>query len=782
MRQESEHIGQGEGSPPSGGRHRRWRRGVSTVTALLCLSGLAIGTSAAAGPAPSQATSTSTQGAGSDEENPVSADYSGECPWMDTSASPAERARMLLDASSLEQTMRWLVEQPAGQPERTDWPDGVTYPEQVACTPDITFANGAHGASVEGGTAFPAPIAEAATWQEGISFEKGQIVAEETFRSGRNVLLGPGMAGGRNPLSGRTSEYYGEDPILSGSLAGANASGLESLDQMPVVANLKHYVANEQELDRDLSSSNIDERALRQIYDLSFEIAAEESEAGSIMCSYNQVNGQYACENPIMQEHIKDDWGYEGFIMSDFGSVHSTVDSLDAGLDMELNRPIHYAPDRLHEALDAGDITEGQIVGAAKRVVTALFSAGIFDAPLPEEPETSLRTDEAEELALRMAEEGSVLLSNDGVLPLQTDQLDVAVVGAWASNDDRGGTAASDVCSSYLPFGSAGTAVACPSISAPLDAITQHVESLGGSVTYADGSDTDEVAAAAEAADVVLAFGHQIMGETSDLETLHLDGDGDEVIAAAAEANSNTVAVVAAGSAVAMPWLDDVGAVLHTWYPGIEMGTAITNLLWGETNPSGKLPMTFPESMDDSPIRTEEQYPGVFEDGSTERTDEEAIRQVNYTEGMQVGYRWYQAQGIDPLFEFGHGLSYTDFEYDNLRVTPKSTSGDEHMDIKFRLTNTGETAGREVAQVYLELPAEADEPSARLIAWESVELEPGEHENVRIRLDSETLQDRHLLEYWDTDSDDWQTPSGSFTVTVGSSSEELLLTDTMTVR
>ncbi|QOR72882.1 glycoside hydrolase family 3 C-terminal domain-containing protein [Ruania alkalisoli] len=701
------------------------------------------------------------------------ASFPAECPWMDTTLSAEERAQVLLDHSSLEQTMRWIVEQPAAAPDRTTWPGDVVYPEQLPCTPDIMFANGAQGLDAPGATALPVAIAEAAAFSPALSQAKGALVADETFRSGRNVLLGPGVAGGRTPLSGRTSEYYGEDPVLSGVLAAANIHGLEdSNPERPVVANLKHYVANEQELDRESSSSNMDERTMQQIYGLGFEIATREGDPGSIMCSYNQINGVYACENDILTDIVKEAWDYEGFIMSDFGSVHSTAPSLNAGLDMELNRPIWFTPDRLHAALDAGEITEDQIEAAAFRVVTVFIEAGLFDHPLPENPSTDLVTEDSRALAREMAEQGSVLLTNDGTLPLADTALDVAVIGPTASNTPTDGVSARSVCSSWMPFGGGRPSVPCDEPVAPLDAITERVQAAGGTVTFDAGTDHEQAAQVAAAADVAIVFGYYQMGEFSDLTDLRLDNDGDALIEAVADAAASTVVVTQTGSAVEMPWVDDVDAVLHVWYAGLEMGNAITHLLWGDVNPSGNLPMTFPVSLDDVPTSAPEQYPGVV--------DTDGIRQVEYSEGLQVGYRWYQAQGIDPLFAFGHGLSYTTFDYSHIRVTPRQVQSGHEVRVHFRLTNTGDVAGEEVAQVYLTLPDEAGEPFQRLVAFERVHLEPGEHENVVIELTRDDLESRHLLQYFDGGA--WVTPAGEFGVHVGSASDALAPPVSFTVR
>ncbi|WP_211239758.1 beta-glucosidase family protein [Jiangella gansuensis] len=701
--------------------------------------------------------------------------HPAECPWMDTSLSADDRARILLDHSSLEQKMRWIVEQPAASPQQTTWPGDVVYPEQLPCTPRIMFANGAQGLDATGATALPVAIAEAAAFDPELSQAKGSLVADETFRAGRNVLLGPGVAGGRTPLSGRTSEYYGEDPVLSGVLAAANIRGLEeSNPERPVVANLKHYVANEQELDRDASSSNMDERTMRQIYGLGFEIATREGEPGSIMCSYNQINGVYACENDLLDDVVKDEWGFDGFIMSDFGSVHSTAPSLTAGLDMELNRPVWFTPELLHDALAAGEITEDDIDAAAFRVVKVFIEAGLFDHPLPDDPSTDLMTDESRALAQEMAENGSVLLKNEGALPLADTALDVAVIGPTASNTPTNGVSAVSVCSAWMPFGGGRPAVPCPDPVAPLDAITERVEASGGTVTFAAGTDLAEAAEVAAAADVAIVFGYYQMGEFSDITDLRLDGSGDALVEAVADAAATTVVVTQTGSAVEMPWVDDVDAVLHVWYAGREMGTAISNLLWGDVNPSGKLPLTFPVSLDDTPTSTPEQYPGVVDDSG--------IRQVEYSEGLQVGYRWYQAQGIEPLFAFGHGLSYTEFEFSKVNVTPRRSHEGHALKVRFRLTNTGDVAGDEVAQVYLTLPDEAGEPFNRLVGFERVHLEPGEHKNVTITLSREELQTRHLLQYFDVETDAWVTPKGEFQVRVGSASDDLSEPVNFTVR
>ena len=289
-------------------------------------------------------------------------------------------------------------------------------------------------------------------------------------------------------------------------------------------------------------------------------------------------------------------------------------------------------------------------------------------------------------------------------------------------------------------------------------------------MTFNNGSDPAAAAAQAAAADVAIVFGYQRMGEFSDLPDLRLQGNGDALIAAVAAANARTVVVLQTGSAVEMPWLDDVEAVLETWYAGETMGPALAALLFGDVRSPGKLPMTFPKSLADTPTNTPEQYPGVFADGSTTRpAGSQEIRQVNYTEGLEVGYRWYESQDIDPLFAFGHGLSYTNFRYSKLRVTPVVVNGRSEVRISFRLRNTGRRAGTETAQAYLQLPRRTGEPSRRLVGWKQVTLAPGAAKNVEIRLSREDLRDLRLLQHWSATSNEWTTSSGLYTMHVGGS-------------
>jgi beta-glucosidase len=335
------------------------------------------------------------------------------CPWMDTSLSADARANLLLAASTLDQKLRWLDEQAAANPTQTTFRD-VTYPVQVPCTPVIQYTDGPESVTgTTGVTAFPSQTALAATWDTTISRQKGQAQAEEAFDKHRNVLLGPGLSSGRTPLLGRTAEYMGEDSLLGGTLAGTMVQGIqEGNPDKPVMATLKHWVDNEQELDRQTSSSNVDARTQHEIYNLPFEIAIKTGNPGSVMCSYNQINGIYSCENPTtLTQYLKNEIGFKGYVMSDFGAVHSTAPSLNAGLDQELNRPRFYSPANIKAALDAGQITEAVIDQAAFRVVRAYIAAGLFDHPHTAVAAAEVSTPEHQAVARKVAKAGAVLLA-----------------------------------------------------------------------------------------------------------------------------------------------------------------------------------------------------------------------------------------------------------------------------------------------------------------------------------------------------------------------------------
>jgi len=687
-----------------------------------------------------------------------------QCPWSDTSKTPEERARLLMDASSLEQKFRWLNEQAANAPQSTTI-GGVAYAQSPDCLPTVTFVDGPEGARAGTGlTAFPSGISIASTWDPELSFERGTAIADEAFDKQKNVILAPGLASGRYVLSGRTAEYLGEDPYLAGIIGGQAAKGIENNKDKPVMADLKHYVANEQELARQTSSSNMDERTLRQVYELPFDIALAESNAGSVMCSFNQVNGIWACENPILNEDLKKKGNWDGFVMSDFGSVHSTGASLRAGLDMELNRPRYYTPANLNAALEAGEITEEMVDEAAYRVSRAYIASGLFDTALPTQAVAAPTTPEHQEVARRVVEESYVLLKNqDHTLPLESSSLagkNVAIIGPTASATATNGISARSVCSIAMR---GNTTLRCDGLTVendPATLISARAKAEGAAeVNFVPALTVEEANAAVADADVAIVFGYYQSGEFSDIPNLSLASNGDAIIDAVASKIDNTIVVLNTGSATDMPWLDKVGAVFEGWYPGDQVGPALTSLLFGDVNPSGKLPMSFPKSMEQSPVPS---VTGETVDG---------ILQVEYEEGLEVGYKWYDENNVEPLFPFGHGLSYTMYEYSNIKVDPQLDGDGKSVEVSFDLANVAHRPGTEVAQVYIEFPDSAGEPGKRLVGFDRVSLDNGDKQNVQMSILESASN--HPLSIWSVEEQAWVVPEGTYKLYVGTSSRDL---------
>lgn len=568
--------------------------------------------------------------------------------------------------------------------------------------------------------------------------------------------------------------------MLSGLMAAAYTRGVGADGGEPVQSQLKHFVANEQETDRANSSSNVDGRTLREIYTLPYEIAIDRGDVGSVMCSFNQVDHDWACGSELLLARIlKREIGFDGWVVTDFGARHYLSDdppSLGAGLDQELNAWRYWTPMAIKELIGQGRLRVADVDGAAYRIVRAHLAAGLFDVPRIAAPDADVSTPNSEALARRLAERGSVLLKNTGVLPLSGAARTIAVIGSTAANTPATGDIdASSVCLHTAP------SVPCTAV-APLDSITARAAATGGTVTYADGSDPAAAAALAAAADVAVVFGYYREGEFADRPNISLDGDGDALISAVAAANPATVVVLETGGPVVMPWIDSVPAVLEVWYAGEQAGPAVAALLWGDTAPTGKLTHTFPRSEADLPTAGDpERYPGTFSDGSIVRPPgSDEPRQVEYKEGLRVGYRWYAARDVEPLFPFGHGLTYTSFRYDRLRVAPPAAKGGD-LRIRFRLTNTGKRTGTETAQAYVELPRPAGEPSKRLLAWRNVTLDPGRSRAVDIVVPAADLADLHLLQYWNARTGRWTTADGTYRVTVGGSFDTSL-TGRFTIR
>jgi beta-glucosidase len=602
--------------------------------------------------------------------------------------------------------------------------------------PALNITNGPAGATNGGpghqgaATALPAPISLAATWDTSLANLYGTVIGKEAKALANGFLEGPDINIARVPQNGRSFEAFGEDPYLVGQISAGTIAGIQS---QGIIAEAKHYAGNNQETNRATINDIIDERTLREIYLPAFETSVKQGGAGAVMCAYNQVNGAYSCENDVLMNQIlKGEWLFDGFITSDFGAVHSTVPSAMAGLDLEMPTGIYFS-DALKTAVQAGQVPMSMIDDKLIRRFTTMIRFGIFDNPPTNTP---VPTQADGILARQLAEAGMVLLKNDGgMLPLHASTLhSIAVIGPYASKAKTGGGGSSQVVPAYTVD--------------PVPGIQARVGSQV-TVTLSTGSNISQATALAQSADVAIVMAGDDEAEGAD-HAISLSGNQDALVQAIAAANPHTVVVMKSGSPVLMPWVSSVPAILEAWYPGEEDGNAVAAVLFGDVNPSGKLPVTFPVSVSDLATNTPAQYPGV-----------NGIE--NYSEGVFVGYRYFDANKIAPLFPFGHGLSYTTFSYSQAAtfITPAATS------VLFDVTNTGTVAGSEVAQVYVSLSAPVPEPPLQLKGFKKLTLQPGETAHVQITLDSRAFS------YWDVVSHAWVVAPGR--IMIGSSSRDIRL-------
>jgi beta-glucosidase len=635
--------------------------------------------------------------------------------------------------------------------------------------PAFQITNGPAGAGPGGtrpqakATALPAPISLAATWDRELANTNGAIIGAESRDLGNGLVEAPTINIARVPQNGRTFEGYGEDPYLAGQISVHNIIGMQS---QGVIANVKHYAANNQETNRFHVNEEIDERTFREIYLPAFEASVKQGHVASLMCAYPRVNGTYCCEHDLLLNQIlKKEWGFDGFVTSDFGAVHSTVASAMAGLDLEMPNGKYFADD-LKAAVQSGQVPMAVIDDKLIRRFRTMMKFGVFDHPpaaktLPAQPNGAR--------ARRLAEAGMVLLKNEGgLLPLNAAKLKtIAVIGPAAMKVVTGGGS-----SHVVPLYTAD----------PVDGIRTRA---GDKVTvnFIDGSDISQALFIAEAADAVVLMVGDTDTEGFD-HGLTLNGNQNQLVQAIATANPHTVVVLKSGSAVLMPWVDHVHAILEAWYPGEEDGSAVADILFGDYNPSGKLPITFPKNVEDVPAHTPEQYPGSgpvapYIEGyeyDLEKKAEPGIGGVaHYSEGILVGYRHYDANKIAPLFPFGHGLSYTTFAYKGLKISPSNLSFDgKHegtISVDFDVTNTGNLEGAEVTQVYVGMPSSSavPQPPKQLKGFEKVVLKPGKEAHVHLVLDERALS------YWDVTNHRWAVAPGAYQIMVGSSSRDIRL-------
>ncbi|MET0934255.1 MAG: glycoside hydrolase family 3 C-terminal domain-containing protein [Mycetocola sp.] len=699
-------------------------------------------------------------------------------PWMDSSLAPEQRSDLLIDAMSLDQKIQQIAMQPV---ENTNIP-GCAFSRQgrhvegipELAIPTLRMTNGPFGNGdclvAPTSTGLTSALTVASSWDPKVSAEWGDILGEETRASAHNVLLTPGINLGRIANAGRNFEYFGEDPYLAGVMAVAQVNAVQAHGVQSVA---KHFAANEQETARNTMDTIVDDRTMHELYMIPFEMAIQEANLASVMCSYPHLNGVYACESEeLLTDWLRDDLGFEGYVMSDRGATHSTAPAIKAGLDLEFASPRWFTPELITAALDAGALETADIDQQLDRRFTVMFELGQFDDPI--NSLTPIDFAANGERVRDIGEKGSVLLKNqDDILPLDATSLDsIALIGA-------------PTFAGEAKFNSQGPSnaivVTAPYTVTPEEGLKNALGALGSeaTVSYNDATDIAAAAALAAESDVAVVMVGDISREGVDRTTLALpatDGvDQDALVAAVVAANENTIVVLKNGGPVLLPWLESVPAVLEAWYPAQEDGNIVANLLFGIENPSGKLPISFPTAEREGANATVEQWPGVDPDGAGPRP-----LTATYSEGLEMGYRWYDANGAEPVFPFGFGLSYTDFEISKLVVTPQTTDGTTPISVSFFVENTGDVAGAEVGQVYLGLPDEANQPPKRLVGFEKVTLDPGQKKRVTVTIDP--AASNHPLSVWDTAADDWATLSGDYVVSVGNSSDAIAAEASFTIR
>lgn len=689
--------------------------------------------------------------------------------WRNTALSPDERARLLDAELSLDERIA-LLHGPMALPFKIDkLPDGAVggagfipgnarlgIPALKETDASLGITNPMGIRPGDTATALPSGLALAAGFNAKLAFEGGAMIGREALAKGFNVLLAGGANLARDPRNGRNFEYLGEDPLLAGTLAGESIRGIQS---NPIVATVKHFSLNGQETNRHWANSVITEAAHRESDLLAFQIAIEKGQPGSVMCAYNLVNGAYSCgSDQLLNKVLKGDWGYKGWVMSDWGAVHAT-DFAAKGLDQQSGEQLDdqiWFGEPLKQAVAAGSIPADRLSDMSRRILRSMFAAGLFEAKAP--PVIDVAAHEA--VTRQVADEGIVLLSNPkGLLPLAPNVKKIAVIGGHADSGVLSGAGSSQVTGhggnpTVIPVGGEGFMAAwlrqAYHNSSPLKALRAALP--GATVSFNDGRYPAAAAALAKDADIVILFANQWMSEGLDAYDMTLPGGQDELIRTVAAANPNSIVVLQTGGPVLMPWLDQVGGVVAAWYSGQKGGEAIADMLIGKVNPSGRLPLTFPASADQYPRPT---LPGW---GLPEKQQFDVV----YEEGAEVGYRRFAARGMKPLFPFGHGLSYTTFTYDKLRV-----KGGDTLTVSFEVTNTGTLQGKDAPQIYL--AGAAGQKLRRLIGFEKIDLKPGERRTVTVKADP------RLLARFDEAGRQWRIEGGDYDVAVGPSAAKTVL-------
>ena len=693
-----------------------------------------------------------------------------ERPWMNTSLSPDQRAELVLKAMTQDEKFRLIRsdfgEANNGRPMPVGALNSAGYVPAISRLglPALQESDAGLGIARpdlngKGATSLPSGLATAASFDPQLAYAGGAMIGGEARRRGFNVLLAGGLDLERDPRNGRNFEYAGEDPMLAGTIVGHAVQGVQS---QQVIATVKHFALNALETGRHTLSAQIDPKAAHESDLLAFEIAIGIGHPGAVMCAYNRVNAVYACENDwLLNQVLKHDWAYPGFVMSDWGAVYSAGKAVLAGLDQEsagesFDQTVYFDKP-LRAAVASGEVPQARIDDMVRRILRSMFAVGVIDHP---SKQGSLDYAADGSVAQRAEEAGAVLLRNeDDLLPLSPRLASIAVIGGHADLGVLSGGGSSAVTP---PDGNATNELPPPQAwpgprfyqpSPPLAAISRRVH---GKVQYNDGRDIAAAAQLAAHSDVAVVFVEQWSAESFDWPHMTVPDNQDALVAAVAKANPHTIVVLENNGPLSMPWLGQVGAVLEAWYPGARGGEAITRLLFGEMAPSGRLPMSWPRDESQLP------RPQIPDAGFTPiglMPQGQPADSVDYNiEGADVGYRWFQRRGIEPLFAFGYGLSYTHFGYDKLQVQWKSG----RLVASFDVSNQGKRDGVDVPQLYVTLPGTGQ--TRRLVGWSRVSLKAGETRHVEIAADP------HILANYDSATHAWLRPAGHYQLQLGHSS------------
>jgi beta-glucosidase len=700
-----------------------------------------------------------------------SASAAGRCgahPWCDASLTPETRASLLLGALTQQEKVGLLAgDELFGVAGGADRHTGAENGVPRVGLPPVYYSDGPVGPRQGKATSLPSPMSVAASFDPSVAQRHGAVVGDEAKKKGNDVVFAPTVNIMRTPLGGRTFESFGEETLTHQKMGVAWLKGLQA---QGVIGNVKHFALNNQEGKGSPVSSSVpigitegnrmtvnvvvDERTMREVYLPHFEAAVKEAGVGSVMCSYNRVAGQYACESEeLLSRILRRDWGFKGYVLADYLASHGPQSSLNNGLDFEPWPGIAYGPLPVNALLASGRVSAATLDERIRNVLRTLFAGGFFDRDAYRNDDGQIDAPAHAREAADLEASGITLLKNDGgVLPVTAGRK-VAVIGSDAAKFKSGGGSSN---------------VAPSSVTTALDGIRARFGA--DRVVYDDGSDAERAVSVAKAADVAVVVAADVSTEGADRPCLGLNCgandqlDRDALIAAVAAAQPKTVAVLMTGGPVLTPWRDAVAGLVEAWYPGQEGGTAIARVLAGDVDPGGRLPVTFPKSEADLPTAGDpEKYPGTTET-------------VKYKEGVLVGYRWFDAQKLEPAYAFGHGLSYTSFAMRDLRAAPAAGKPTPmttpQYDVSVAVKNTGSRPGIAVPQLYLTKPAPAGivQPPRQLAAFGKVALKPGETKRVTL-----TLTDRSFS-FWDANEHAWRIQPGCYGVHVGSSSRDLPLT------